>query len=316
MLGGRVSDYRVLYMVGPGRSGSTVIGEILGQSQHVANGGELLLWWMARQSSPARRCGCGERLDTCEFWTKVSQVHPALSSPDPAVVAGLYRFRRFSTWPGLWWKSRNGQVAAPQVTELMVQLYDAIALVSGSSVIVDSSKSPGYRLLLFGSNLQVQTLQLQRDPRSVVNSWRHEKRDPTSPGDSLFAIHPLRSTVEWIAQTLATRWFIAPRLRPHGFTVETYEDFVQHPRRHTESLLAFAGLDERESLFHDDTHIHLEPTHNLAGNPGRRGATERQISLHERWPDELPTSLYLFVTVACAPWLSRYRYRFSRRSSS
>ena len=303
-------------MVGPGRSGSTIIGEILGQSQHIANSGELLLWWMARQSSPARRCGCGERLDACRFWREVSEQSPSLSSPDPDVVAELYRYRRFTTWPRLWWKSRNGRVAAPRVTKLLVELYDAVAKVSGAPVIVDSSKSPGYRLLAFGSKLQILTLQLQRDPRSVVHSWRHEKLDPTSPGDSLFAIHPLRSTIEWIAQTVAIRWLIAPRLNPQTFTAVTYEDFVRRPRRHTAALLEFAGLNQNEVLFHDDTHLHLEPTHNLAGNPDRRNPKQREISLQERWPDDLPTSLYLFVTTACALFLRRYRYRFTRRTPS
>ncbi len=310
-----MSDYRVLFIVGPGRSGSTLIGEILGQYPHVANGGELLLWWMASHSTPARRCGCGQRLDECDFWTAVSRQHSDLASPSPEVVAELYRARHFRSWLSLWWRSRRGRIAAPDVSHLMATLYEAIATVSQCSVIVDSSKSPGYRLHLSGTSIPVTTVHLQRDPRSVVNSWRQEKIDPVSPGDSLFAIHPLRATIEWIAQTLATRWLIAPRCRD-SFSSLTYEDFVAAPRDALRHLATIAHLDSSAEPFLDDTRVTVTPTHNIAGNPDRRGDIQREIAPHESWPTTLPTRWFVATTLLCSPFLHRYRYPFSRGTRS
>ena len=311
----QMSDYRVLFIVGPGRSGSTLIGEILGQYPHVANGGELLLWWLASRSTPARRCGCGDSLTTCEFWTAVSAQHPSLTSPDPHVIDELYRARSVRHWPRLWWKSRGGRQATPEVTELITHLYDAIATVSEASVIVDSSKSPGYRLLLSGSTVHVRTLHLQRDPRSVVNSWRHEKIDALSPGDSLFAIHPLRSIFEWCAQTLAAQRFIAPRLSADDFLTLTYEEFMTAPRGRSHQIATFAEIETSTNPFHDENHASIHPTHNIAGNPDRRGDVEREILAKETWPRELPVRWTFVTTAFCAAFLPRFGYRFKARGA-
>jgi hypothetical protein len=198
------------------------------------------------------------------------------------------------------------------VSQLIATLYDAIAEVSHCSVIVDSSKSPGYRLLLVGTSTPVTTVHLQRDPRSVVNSWRHEKIDALSPGDSLFAIHPLRAIFEWVAQTLATRWLIAPRCRDSFFSL-TYEDFVSSPRRIIHQLATVVALDSSAEPFRDETHVTVTPTHNIAGNPDRRGEVEREVVAHESWPTQLPTPWFIATTLLCSPFLPRYRYPPSRR---
>ena len=50
---------RVVSIVGPGRSGTTLLGEILGEVPGVFDAGELR-WLWRRGLGEDRRCGCGE----------------------------------------------------------------------------------------------------------------------------------------------------------------------------------------------------------------------------------------------------------------
>src|SRR5512135_2632453 len=57
---------KVIYIAGAGRSGSTILANILGQVQGFFSAGELYHLWL---SPPDQRlCGCAKRLSDCEVW--------------------------------------------------------------------------------------------------------------------------------------------------------------------------------------------------------------------------------------------------------
>lgn len=61
---------RVLYIAGFGRSGSTVLGTILGQVDGCFFGGELRFIW-DRSFCKNGLCECGEHFTACDFWQDV-----------------------------------------------------------------------------------------------------------------------------------------------------------------------------------------------------------------------------------------------------
>jgi hypothetical protein len=60
----------ILYIAGAGRSGSTLLGQILGQLEGFCFVGEMIGAW---QTFGVRRCGCQAMLTDCEFWAAVRQ---------------------------------------------------------------------------------------------------------------------------------------------------------------------------------------------------------------------------------------------------
>src|SRR3954466_8311379 len=61
---------RVLSIVGPGRSGTTILGNILGEVQGITNAGELR-WLWRRGLMEQRPCGCGLPPVECPRWSVV-----------------------------------------------------------------------------------------------------------------------------------------------------------------------------------------------------------------------------------------------------
>ena len=78
----------ILYIAGAGRSGSTLLASVLGQSQGVVDVGEVWKVWRVI-GEPGRRCGCGSELVDCRFWGAVADAAPGVLDPEPVMLATI-----------------------------------------------------------------------------------------------------------------------------------------------------------------------------------------------------------------------------------
>ena len=67
-----MSDQKVLYIGGFGRSGSTLVERILGQLPGFCSAGEIVFLWQ-RGLIDGQLCGCGVPVPECEFWSRVGK---------------------------------------------------------------------------------------------------------------------------------------------------------------------------------------------------------------------------------------------------
>ena len=159
---------KVLFIASMGRSGSTILDNILGQIPGFISVGEIKFVW-ERGIVENRRCGCGERFRSCPFWTRVfdrafggvDQIHI------PEMVSAMNRTRTrhfpFMLLPG---SERIYRRTQAEYLEKLGSLYRGIAEESGSSVIVDSSKYPSHAFLLrLITDLDVRVLHMTPRPK-------------------------------------------------------------------------------------------------------------------------------------------------------
>jgi hypothetical protein len=64
-------DFRVVYLGGMGRSGSTLAERLLGELPDVCAAGEVVHLWQ-RGVTDNERCGCGIEFGRCDFWSAVA----------------------------------------------------------------------------------------------------------------------------------------------------------------------------------------------------------------------------------------------------
>ena len=81
---------KVLYIAGLGRSGSTILGNTLGQLEGFAHVGELLEIWTILASGRVA-CGCGVPVAACNIWGDV--LNTAYGGIDQSFVARMIEFR-------------------------------------------------------------------------------------------------------------------------------------------------------------------------------------------------------------------------------
>lgn len=150
---------KVVYVMGAGRSGSTILGVALGNCEGVFFAGELDRW-LARAGVP--RDGAERE----RFWAQVREqvdYAPELAGKTTWLErsSGLFDPRR---WPA----RRRLRASYRRVSQ---ELYRAISHTAGATHVVDSSHYPlRARELQSLSGVELYLLLLVRDPRSVVAS--------------------------------------------------------------------------------------------------------------------------------------------------
>jgi hypothetical protein len=300
---------KVLYIGGMGRSGSTLLGRLLGSVPGYVNVGELYLIWQ-RWSSDSIRCGCGEVFSQCEFWREVFE--SAFGTPDPGRLARILeiqqRLLRPQTLPRLLLGRGQpyGNEAGDEYREDMARLYRAIAAVTGARVIVDTSKFAAYAYLLDGiPELDLRFVHLVRDSRAVAFSQGRRKLN-TAFVDKKTYMTPCSwqtSVKQWTLQNL----IIHLRRPGRRFLRMRYEDLVSNPRAMLPKV--FTLLDEPlpDLDFLDSPLLRVTDDHTVSGNP-IRFQRELEIRPDLEWRARMPLRLKALVTAATFPLLARYGY--------
>lgn len=303
---------KVLYIVGKGRSGSTLLGAALGAIPGYFGVGELHFVWR-RGYAEGRKCGCGEPIPRCPVWSEAAT--RAGIEPEQAARwhAQIYRWR--SVPRALRTRYLDRWQALEGYAEASRALYQAVAEITGSPVLIDTSKwaaAPGPLGLIPGIDAHV--VHLVRDPRAVANSWarRRLQYDLDEPRQ-MPRFGPISSSVSWTARNwIATR--ARTRLRPRSMLLR-YEDFTADPAATLEHITRL--LDEPRDLsgvIRDRT-VELPPNHTAAGNPARFRTGSVEIRPDVGWREEMSGGAKLTVTALTWPGLLRYHYPLRARPS-
>lgn len=305
---GSVSPPIVLYIAGFGRSGSTILSNLLGEVEGVFSAGEVALFW---RNVFDNSCGCGRPARECSVWQDV--VGSCGVTKDEArrlgeLVSSLWRLRNL---PRLAARGASGlrHQDQPTLLERSECLYATLARTQGARMIVDSSNMPLYAYMLQRStSLDLRVVHLVRDVRGVAHSWRRKKLLP-GPGEGYMERLSLRTTVlSWLT------WNAVPEAlwrRPGGsgrYILVRYEDFVERPRATTQRILAMAGLEHSDLPFVDERTVRLGENHTIAGNPNRVQRGNIRISSDNAWITEMPARDRRMISALTAPALIHYGY--------
>lgn len=304
---------RVLYIVGWGRSGSTLLDTALGSLPGVVSTGELRYLW-ERGLDEGRLCGCGVRVPSCPFWTAVldrmAQARAARgarpSRPDPGDVVRLQgavaRTRHAS---GL---ATRRDLRLDVLRGLTGDLARAVTTQAGADVMVDSSKFPADAALYLGAgeDISLHLVHLVRDPRAVAHSWQRTRMmtDLSTPAP-IPRQSPLRSSVFWTSMNLLGEQ-LAPLVA--SYRRVRYEDLVRAPGATLRDVLADTGADVDPSSVVRDDGLHVRLSHTVAGNPSRFARGTVALHLDEAWRAEQPVGRRWLATAPALPLLRRYGY--------
>ena len=290
----------MVFLLGFPRSGSTLVGNILGQLDGWFFTGELRELWRRRQLERAR-CGCGRATGACPLWQSV--VEGATGNrpgrlPDERDVVALQR--RALRWGGTRYAlarrrpEAGRDPAGDAYLETLAETYRSAARVAGARVVVDSSKWPADGAMAeFAAGVEPWFVHLVRDPRGVVHSRQRarERRQDTGhhPRPVLAGLRPLWLAYDasgWAALELTARH--APwRPAPPRWIDLAYEDLVRRPERTLELLLEQLGEEGGALPFVAPGVVRLAPNHAVAGNRNRLDSGDVAVTADETWREGL-----------------------------
>ena len=140
---------KVIFIAGPGRSGSTLLDMLLGQINGFYSTGELRFIW-SRGFAQNQVCGCGKPFRECEFWSEVvKKAFGGFEAVDHTRLEELREPAERRVSKGLSTRIESELLASyKEYFEACINLYRAIHKVSGCEYIVDSSKNTAHGFIL------------------------------------------------------------------------------------------------------------------------------------------------------------------------
>ena len=302
----------LVYLLAASHSGSTLLAMLLGSHPEICTVGELKLTSLG--DVRRYRCGCGEMVDACPFWSAVGKRLAAQGIPfglgdgstDYATRAGamaqrllsplhrsvpleLLRDAALTLTPG--WRAHLAHTQAANAA-----LASSVLELTGRRVIVDSSKI-GIRLkfLLRNPRFDVKVVRLTRDGRAVSLTYMDpygfadaKRPDLRGGGDGRD-----RDAERLPMEHAAREWrraneeadAICRRLDAGQLITARYEDLCASPDATLGRLFEFIGvrpLDRRDLLA-------APAQRHVVGN-GMRLDWDGSVTLDDRWRRALDAS--------------------------
>ncbi len=289
---------RLIYILSPSYSGSTIFDLALGTHPRVLSLGEV-----HRIAAPQRerimsfgnRCSCGKRLHECDVWEERRRAAfsrigirptsdwselgfgPSYSffNNPPAQVFNNSLYLLHRLMPG---KMKRLNPSSYYGAKLQWAFFRSIAEHHHKDVIVDSSKSITPLSALASVNPEAITVvRLIRDGRGVVHSNLRRGIDDVR-----------RATMRWLNQSRRLDAVIR-RIKSETMTIK-YEDFCAKPTEVVRSLLHRCSIATQD--FEGD--INVENHHTI---PGNQISSQGKLTpkLNESWKNSLSkTDLEIF----------------------
>jgi hypothetical protein len=276
---------KVIYVMGAGHSGSTILGVTLGNCAGVFYAGEVEEWLLTSGETPI---GGSERT---EFWRRVgaavTDAHAVFGTEANRCIERSSSVLR----AGRWRTRRRLRGPYRRVAE---QLLRSIADTSGADTVVDTSHFPlRARELKALPGIDLHLVFLARDAHGVVSS---ELREIHRHNVAERRVRVAASNVNlWLTQLLAVIVFRGhPRARR---LFVRHEDFLADPAGVTRQILDMAGSDSELPDF-----TALRTGFPLMAN---KLISSEQVSL--RGAGGPPPRALLLTTLLQAPWTAILR---------
>jgi hypothetical protein len=305
----------VLYIAGTGRSGSTLLASILGEVDGVFAAGEVRYLWQ-RGLAESRLCGCGVPVRECPVWGRVLAEAGHLDEPGrvEGVVSLLKRTGRIRNIPAILMghlrptfdPARSRDSARDRAA--LGDIYAAMADVTGSRVIVDSSKLPAYANVLTATpGIDLRVVHLIRDPRGAAYSWSSRKALTDGAARShMEQIGPAKSAFLWDIWNLSGGILFGRT--PDRYLRLRYEDFITDPKDAVRRILTMVGMEDAELPFVSGSEALTSFNHSVAGNPDRLRHGLIRLRQDDRWRTAMARRDQRLVSALTLPLLLYYGY--------
>lgn len=305
---------KVLNISGWGRSGSTILGTVIGGVEGFFFGGEIRNLWN-RVLIENRICGSGMPIKESELWGKIFyDAFGGFDKVDPKLMRSLMLKHTRNRHIPLMMLPGSKNIFSENLKEYILnlnKLFKSIKNMTGCRVIVDSSKSAAYSYVLsLIEDIDLYTIHLVRDPRGV--NYSHQKlkvhTEPTDDSNIIYMkqFNPVSGSIVWDIRNIASE--ILFKKNKDKYMMLRYEDFANKPREAVLNILGFVNESNLKTPFVSENEVKLGVNHAVWGNPSRFKTGIVELKLDEEWKTKMKYFDKFISTVLTFPLLKKYGY--------
>lgn len=306
------SKIKVLFIAGPGRCGSTILHDMLGQIDGFFAVGELRYIW-ERSFIRNNLCGCRLPFQECKLWRAI--VYEAFGGMDHIDVQKMFLLTdsfRFHHLP-LTLIAYTRRRLISRLNELIAnleKLYRAIQAITGCRLIIDSSKLIQYGYLLpMIPGIELYVVHLIRDPRAVTYSWTRKKlfEADTQHPDYMNQYNYIRSSLQWDARNIGAEIFFTQK--SVRYMLIRYEDLINKTEESVKRILSMLSETSVDLSFIKQHSVEIKKAnHSVFGNSSRFRIGTVELKVDNEWKIKMKRLHRIFVMALTWPLLIKYRY--------
>ena len=281
---------RLVYILSPSFSGSTLLTLLLAQHRQIVTMGELKATSMGELAD--YQCSCGAAIQGCDFWREVIHEVAARGGAFSLAQFGTHFRSRHAGYDrvlrarvrGPLFESVRRQLLksvpglAREYRQVMAQnrmLIEVIQRQQGADIFLDGSKDP-QRLLYFlrSGHWSIDVIRLHRDGRAQSHSQRLKARGQLGFGEA---------AREW-ATTIGEMARVCEAVPDGRLHTLDYESLCRDPAAEMARIWRFLQVP---ALDRDWQQIDLKsPEQHILGN-NMRTKSQITIKLDEKWRDQV-----------------------------
>jgi hypothetical protein len=279
----------VLFIAGVGRSGSTLLGDVLDTFDGVTAVGELHHIW-GRGADENWRCGDGPLFWDHPVWQRVVAAveasEPGTTLRERATRADNLRKDRRK----LVRKAPDGISGAALAYRAEFEvIFQTLADATNAKVIVDTGKVPFHAAMMQpATGIDFRMLHLVRDPCAVAFARSRTKPTIGRSGQvrQMRRFSPLMTALRW-----ARRQHEVQTLSAHGeFATLSYEAFCKSPAHSLRAVRDALDLPIKDTDLDRlmSAQFIRRPGLAFSSNPNRLSASMTRITSDDRWRANMP----------------------------
>lgn len=301
-----VSKIPLIYILGNGYSGSTLLDLLLGAHPSVWTLGEAQ--HLLGDFKTNRLCGCGSPIKDCSFWLSVMPNIPIDEKTYPIDYFVKYpvgnKYLRWDAMQKLHGKiddrTKNAIFSYGHVNaDYFKSVLCAAAKRRDSAIhwLVDASKDSDRLFWLQKSgNFDIRVIHLLKEPTAFVYSLI--KRDMPHTWVKVIRMTGIWILENWISRRLCTS--VIPK--EHAFLLH-YEELASQPEATLARIGKWLGLDFPPEVIRG---FRKYENHAISGNQMRWQNAD--ISLDEQWRTMLPASYQRAISIFTMPFRRMFGY--------
>lgn len=274
----------IVIILGAARSGSTLVAKAIGSHSLCFTLGEINRF-NEEINKPETLCGCGEKLNECNFWINIL-MELNLDFDDFPKNNSKFRMRIQNQITKknrlhklismiLFRKKYNNKIIGDEINNTFT-LYENIFTKTNAEVLIDSTKGL-FRALILQSmapqNIKFQFIQLTRDGRGVLNSslkssYSVMHNDGVLREYSGVKNKNYKKLIDTWSYINIRNFIILKLFRKKDCFFMKYEDFTDNPEHELKTIFDKLKLSYEESALNLGYH----KNHILGGNSSRINA--------------------------------------------
>ncbi len=307
-----MNNNHLVYIMGRGHSGSTVLDLLLGNSNEIESVGEFISGCVSYN----RKCSCGKDFKSCNYWMKIRKNYEKSNNFKwEESCKQVKKISHIKYFIKILFASLNNSEFI-EYAIINNKLFHSIAQNSNKRYVVDSSKEVTRGLFLLKYTCNTKIIHLVRNPESILSSNYYRIKNgkgfkflrKTYENKNLMPLLLFMSCFGWIIGNLLAELIKIRFYNKKRVLIIRFEDLNNDSSNTLKQISDFIEVDLEPIIINIQRKIEMEIGHNIGGNHMRmQGKFYFKKGNEIKRP--LPKIYKILTRLIAWPLMLKYKYR-------